>query len=468
MSRTSTLLSLTVVVLALALPGPAFALITGGTGNKPLGDPGWPEGAAAIFNHPGRVAWWEGPPFGGGEWHSECRGDAKALTAVLANFAAMPTKNKRVVVHDGTGHSFWLAPNREPEKLEGARIDWMFTVWLPASWDRLRDLPSDLNPTDAGDASPPSRLDVYTASLRWSDVTIPEGVEVVDERLEAHGFTVTDGFVIEGKVSDLATGQPIAATMRLERVEPRPEGGYLYPLLAEAKTDAQGRWFLKKVPLGWARVVVESEGHAPRVAGHARVDEGPRWQSFDAALARAAFVSGTVTDEDGKPLADVHVGLGNVRGQSGGRYELPITEAVRTDHKGRFRVAMVPTGSVTIWARKPGHVGPGLGVTVTTPKADVEMKMMRSAGLRVTVDFTGTTKPSGYVVSMSPEGGDRVGSYGGSGQIDAKDQMAFENVPPGRYVVRGRPNPGSDSEETAPVTVDLKPGVISEITLKAK
>src|SRR5262245_58152851 len=93
---------------------PAVALIMGGEGNKPIADPGWPKGAAVIFNHPGRVAWWEGPPFGGGEWHAECRGDAKALSAVLADFAQLESRNKRVILHDGVGHSFWLNPNDEP------------------------------------------------------------------------------------------------------------------------------------------------------------------------------------------------------------------------------------------------------------------------------------------------------------------------------------------------------------------
>ena len=40
--------------------------------------------AAAIFNTQSRIAWWEGPPFGGGPWLVECQGDAKALRAVLA------------------------------------------------------------------------------------------------------------------------------------------------------------------------------------------------------------------------------------------------------------------------------------------------------------------------------------------------------------------------------------------------
>ncbi len=127
----------------------AFALITGGEGNKSVADPGWPKGAAAIFNIKARIAWWEGPPFGGGQWHAECRGDAKAFNAVLADFARLNAKSKRVVLHDGIGQSFWLNPNREPAKEAAARIDWIFMVWQPASWEHLRKLPADLNPTDA-------------------------------------------------------------------------------------------------------------------------------------------------------------------------------------------------------------------------------------------------------------------------------------------------------------------------------
>ena len=137
------------VAMVFVLVPRAVALITGGEGNAPIADPGWPKGAAAIFNTKARIAWWEGPPFGGGQWHAECRGDAKALSTVLAEFARVDVKAKRIVVHDGIGHSFWLDPNHEPAKAAAAKIDWMFMVWQPANWERLRKLPGDLNPTDA-------------------------------------------------------------------------------------------------------------------------------------------------------------------------------------------------------------------------------------------------------------------------------------------------------------------------------
>src|SRR5262245_39663477 len=107
MAQRTRLGTVVVVISALALIAvssqPALALIFGGVGNKPIQDPGWPAGAAVIFNTPSRIAWWEGPPLGGGNWHAECRGDAKALSAVLADFAKLDVKSKRIVVRNGVG-----------------------------------------------------------------------------------------------------------------------------------------------------------------------------------------------------------------------------------------------------------------------------------------------------------------------------------------------------------------------------
>jgi hypothetical protein len=459
---------LLIAVLAVVAPREAFALIMGGEGNKPITDPGWPVGAAVIFNHPGRVAWWEGPPLGGGQWHAECRGGAVGLNAALADFAELGVKTKRVVVHDGTGYSVWLAPNNEPAKRAAARIDWVFMVWQTDRWEQLRKLPADLNPTGPGDTGPPSQIDVYTGGLRWDEVTVPKGIEVVDQRLVAHGFTTADGAVLEGKVTDLSTKQPIGATMRLQRVEPQKKGGYLYPVVAETKADAQGHWVLKKAPAGWVRVVVEANGFVPRVAGYARLDGEPRWQSYDCGLSRGGPVSGRVTDEGGKPLAGVEVRLQDVVPESGGQYESPSEFTFKTDAEGRFRAELVPVGKATIWVHKPGYCRPGLGPAVTTPKDDVELQMIRSASVRVTVDFTGKKRPGGYIVSIEPEGGEAIGTFGGSGNIDAANRISFQNVPPGRYVLRGRPNPSSDDQRTEPVTVDLKGGDAAEVTLKAK
>ncbi len=415
----------------------AAALITGGEGNKPIPDPGWPKGAAAIFNHPGRIAWWEGPPFGGGQWHSECRGDARTLTAILTGFSKLDAKTKRVVVHDGVGQSFWIS---EPARKDAARIDWEFIVWQPSSWERLSQLPAGINPTDARDRSngPPSQIDVYTGgNVRWADVKVPEGLEVVDERLESHGFTAADGVVLEGKITNVADRRPIPGRVKLRRMEPRGLGPERYSVLAEATADADGHWVLKKATAGWLQVVIEADGFVPRIVGYARLDDQPHWSFFDCRLSPLAAASGQVTDEAGQPLPDVDVRIQDVATEEDGRYDLPFDSSVKTDADGRFRSDQLPRGHASVWVYKFGYCRPGLGLRIKLPADGVALTMKKSARARVTVDFTGKAKAEGYIVSVAPEGGSVPGSWGGSGILDARNQIAFTDVPPGRYVFQG-------------------------------
>jgi hypothetical protein len=87
--------------------------------------------------------------------------------------------------------------------------------------------------------------------------------------------------------------------------------------------------------------------------------------------------------------------------------------------------------------------------------------------LRVRVDFAGAARPEQYLVHIAPEGGETVGSWGGSGQINAENEIVFENVPPGRYLIIGSPNPSSDSDRTDPLLVVLSGGSRADVTLLA-
>lgn len=160
--------------------------------------------------------------------------------------------------------------------------------------------------------------------------------------------------------------------------------------------------------------------------------------------------------------------LDHVQPAAGGRYESPNEYSFNTDAEGRFRAEQVPAGKATIWLRKRGYCRPGLGLPITTPAGDVELTMVKSATVRVTVDFSGKVRPAGYIVKIEPHGGDAVGKYGGSGNIDVTNTMTFENVPPGPYVFSGQPNPSSGDQTTEPVRVVLKGGQAAEVTLKAK
>jgi hypothetical protein len=68
---------------------------------------------------------------------------------------------------------------------------------------------------------------------------------------------------------------------------------------------------------------------------------------------------------------------------------------------------------------------------------------------------------------MMPDGGQAVGSWGGSANIDARNQVMFRDVPPRRYTIQGRPNPSSADQHSKPLTIELNGGQASRIKLPA-
>lgn len=449
----------------------ASALIMGGIGNDPIPDPGWSKGATLVFNDRSRIAWWEGPPFGGGEYHAECRGNAQVFNACLANFAKTEAKTKCLIVHDGVKHSTWLRTPKGTAQPVDNHFDWELVVWDVRRWKdhRAKDLGTTPDKIDL--AEPIAVVHVYTANVPWKQVVVPSGIEVVDDRLEAHGFTANDGIVIGGQVTDIVTRKPVAAVIQLERVESKAEIRGLRgdSLLAETKTDSQGRWVLKHLPAEWCRVVVRSQGYAPRVTEYARFGTDPHWQSFDTSLAPSASLEGKVTDESGQPLADVRVSISEIKLIPENHYRNPADHVgTKSDAQGHFRIDDIPTGPVSLSAMKEGYAHLGSLHRIPAPQKDLEIKMGLSAILRVTVEFPLDNRPESYIVELEPEGGPKVGTYGGSANINISNQYEFKNVPPGKYIVKGHPNPSSPQQTTDLIHIDLKGSQFKEVILKAK
>ena len=181
-----------------------------------------------------------------------------------------------------------------------------------------------------------------------------------------------------------------------------------------------------------------------------------------------APVSGRITDHDGLLLADVEVNLEDVVSDVGGRYDSPREDSVRTGADGRFRADHLPIGQARIWLSKSGYCRLGLGKPIALPTQDLELTMIKAARVRITVDFNQANRPPGYIVHLEPEGGEAVGKWSGSGNIDARNQIEFHDVPPGRYVLRGQPNPGREDQQTERMPIILNGGRTSEVTLRAK
>ena len=310
-------------------------------------------------------------------WHSDCRGDAKAFTAFLADYAKLNVIPKRLVVRDGVGDSYLLNSNSDVAKRGESSMQWSFMVQLKP---HLRPFAQRRRAARRDDAkqSPPVHLDVYASDhLRWEDVKVPAGIVVIDNRLESKGFTLKDGNVLTSTVTDLATQKPIAGTVQLQRIEDRKEGGRIYPVVAEASTNDQGTWVLKQTPPGWYRVVVQAKGYAPRVVNYERLKDQPRLYLCHGGLAPAAVVFGSVVDEAGMPIEGVAVKLSDVVSVAGGRYDSPSNYSATTDDKGQFRFEQVPVGEATVLVKQNGYSRPSPGQPISMPVGGLELRMTK-------------------------------------------------------------------------------------------
>jgi hypothetical protein len=174
------------LVVTVALP--IHALIV--TGEKqPVGDPGWPDGAARIADLPSRIFYAEGPPFGGGQWTFFHTGDTAALQTTLDAFARIKSADHIVRLY--LGHPTIPYPVGTNATQE-VRYDWSFMVWRSDLSKLLPD--SNLFPMPRGyrEANPPALplvLDVWVhpGGPDWAAITVPKEVKISDERRRTPG-----------------------------------------------------------------------------------------------------------------------------------------------------------------------------------------------------------------------------------------------------------------------------------------
>jgi hypothetical protein len=144
---------------------------------------------------------------------------------------------------------------------------------------------------------------------------------------------------------------------------------------------------------------------------------------------------------------------------------LETLAAPTTDDEGRFVLDDVPAGTARYWAYSENYVTIGLGEILPTSDKPVTLKVTGAGKMQVKVN---PVPEGGYIVNVAPEGGEKVGAWGGGSQLGPDGTCSFSRIPPGRYVVHGRPNPGAESEKTESVTVEIKAHETAEVTLKAQ
>ena len=469
MSSSRVFLSCLITVLCTSLlVNNCYAIIFGGEGNKPLRDPGWPKGAAEVFNWKTRIAYWEGPPFGGGQWHAESKGNAEEVNRVLQAFEKIEAKQKRVILKSGIGYSFWLDPNRDRRHDKKTKIDWEFTVWVPKSWEFQKTLPPGMSAISGEPGEEPVPvLTIYTSFVKREKLELPKGLIIEDNTLEGHGFTKKDGRVLQGRVVDAESQEPLLATIRFESISKNPKGGYTYEQSEELKTNANGEWTKRNVTRKWSRIIVEAVGYSPRIVSHIRYDHQPGWAFLGSTLSKSTSLSGRVVNEQGQPLSGVRVRLSGVTVGDTSAYKTPLSES-KTNADGYFEFPVAPKGKGTLTVYKTGLNGPPLGQKITIPEDGLTVKMTQAAEFTVKVHFANGKAAESYIVNVEPVGGNKVGTWGGSATLDENNSYHFNNVPPGSYNVVVRPNPGSSKSTTEPVKVELNGGESKTVEVKYK
>ena len=92
--------------------------------------------------------------------------------------------------------------------------------------------------------------------------------------------------------------------------------------------------------------------------------------------------------------------------------------------------------------------------------------MSKAAAIIVRVEFSRDRGTKEYIASLAPEGGEKVGSWGGSSKVDDQNTVKFNGIPPGKYVLKVHPNPSSEADRKEEQTIELKGGEVTTVVVK--
>jgi len=455
-------------------PMTACALIVSGSGNGPVRDAGWPEGALEVANLQSRLGWFEGPPFGGGEWHFFYKGDAAAFKEALEAFAAIRAPALDLVIQDG--------PGSEDSILHLPRVDWTFRVWVPARWNRLYNNPTSpmLAIREGRFHKPvePPCMTVFVGpgGVDWRQVTVPPQVHVRDARASASGVDLSGGSVFQAEFFDMDTGKPIeGAHLIVDRMTwlKAPTAGWKSERLADRVSDEFGRASIERIPAGdfQARLRATAEGYAALLFDQRSLRK-PAYAKYAVELAKAARLTGVVTDPEGNPVrgAKVHpLEVMASNGQSygnGWEFEPYDKSTVETDAAGRFEFTGLPTGYAMVSVSVPGYAF-GDASTIHDVPGDIGLRLSHPCGIQgKVVDDSGVplTNFRGHLMVRIGARDFKTGSAGGTAPVKADGTFEFNAFPPGEYRLTLESYPTDGRRSTQDQIVTVAPGVRATVT----
>ncbi len=459
---------LTIFCSILLSPKAGLSLITGEHGNRPIEDRGWPAGSVQVANLPSRLGYWEGPPFGGGEYHFLYRCEnTDEFNQALKTFAAIHADKLELVVRNGPEYSFWLKENEEELSKPENRVDWTFTVWVPQNWNSLYNNPESFSFSDHPNFKKPvaaPRVDVYIGggSIVWKDVTIPKNLVVIDKRPGSVSPKFAGKGLLHGIVFDIAAGKPIAgAQITLAKREDYRN----FKEVMHSKTDEQGFCQIPKIPLGYYEVRIRAEGYVPRKQANYS-NQRPEYHQFKVGLARPSYVKGIVTDQAGNPIEGVNISAINIVGPDGFGYQCVGDRSVMTDKQGRFEIRSLPEGMMSIRCRKKSlHLKNSIFERYSIPSDEIRLTMTSTGTIRGKVVDKNGKAPLGKVHIHIRPPGEQLGKWGGSRICEADGSFEFTGVPPGEYLLGTGFRLASEGDRTNAKLISVEAGKTYEVEI---
>jgi 5-hydroxyisourate hydrolase-like protein (transthyretin family) len=450
--------------MMLLYAAPGWSLRTVARGNRPVQDRGrrWPAGTVNLANLKSRLGYWARYEH---VFLYRCK-DTDEFNEALKTFAVINANTLELVVHNGPKYSWALKDKNEELAKEDNRVDWTFTVWSPERWDMLynrsrrRVSPANLN---FGKPVAPPRIDAYiirAGSILWEQVKVPENVVLIDKRPGSVSPEFAGKGLVRATVFDIATKKPIAGAevVLLKRHEDME-----YKQVKGAKTDEKGFCQIAQIPPGYYQIKVHADGYAARYQGNWN-NELPEYLKFTISLARPESVKGVVVDEAGKPVKGVKVSARDVLSAGGFGYSVGDLSST-TDNLGRFKICSLPRGLISIRCEPTTvHLKNSIFEQYPVPSDNIKLVVTGTATIwGKVVDKDGKRPAGGIVLKLKPEGGNKPGSWGGSWTLSADGSFKMTGIPPGKYVISTRPNPGSSRFEPNAETITVKAGKTYEM-----
>jgi len=212
-------------------------------------------------------------------------------------------------------------------------------------------------------------------------------------------------------------------------------------VVAQRTTLQDGTFEAVGLSPGAYQVRVQNQGRAPLLTDPSRVEEGGTTDLGTLLLREGVTLSGTVTDDAGRPVEDATVSLRD----SAGRPVFLFSFAT-TGSDGRYRVQELTPGAYTVRVEARGYAPASRPVTLTDAPGTLDAVLARGGEVRVRVEDEAGQPVLGARVSLRDADGRTVTRTlslvslleGNLGLTDARGLATVPDLAAGVYRVTAR------------------------------